>query len=41
MLESDLESKIRIQQADLMKKTNDTVSFSKVVNEVLRGNVKI
>ena len=41
MLDSDLETKIRVKQAELMKKNNETVSFSSVVNDVLRGVIKI
>lgn len=41
MLESDLEQKIRIHQANLMKEKNETVTFSSVVNDILRGKMKI
>lgn len=41
MIDSDVEKRIRIKQAQLIQEQNKTISFSSVVNEALRGNVKI
>lgn len=41
MLDSDLVSKIRNRQADLMKKLDKNISFSSVVNDTLRGVIKL
>lgn len=40
VLDSDLESKIRNKQADLIKKTGGSVSFSSMINDTLRGALK-
>lgn len=41
MLDDDLDKKLRIKQADLIKKTQESISFSKVINEVVRGKIKL
>lgn len=41
MLADDLDVKIRQKQAKLIKSTNATVSFSSVINGVLRNEYKI
>lgn len=41
MIDDDLDKKVRLKQADLIRKRQKTVSFSSVINEVLRGKVKI
>jgi hypothetical protein len=41
MIDADLDKKVRIKQAELIKKSQSSVSFSKVVNEVLRGKIKL
>jgi hypothetical protein len=40
VLDKNLESKLRIMQADLIKKTGSSVSFSAVINQVLRKALK-
>jgi len=41
MLEDDLVKKLRVKQSKLLQETNDTVSFSYVINETLRNCFKI
>ncbi len=41
MLDDDLHQKIHDRQAALIKKHNSSYSFSKVINEVLRGKVRL
>jgi len=41
MIDDDLDKKVRIKQADIIRKTQKTTSFSSVVNEILRGKVKL
>jgi hypothetical protein len=41
MLDDDLDRKVRIKQAELIKKTQKSVSFSSVINDVLRGKVRL
>jgi hypothetical protein len=41
MLDDDLDRKVRIKQAELIKKSQKSTSFSKVINEVLRGKIKL
>ena len=41
MLDDDLDKKLRIKQADLIKKTQQSISFSKVINECVRGKIKL
>jgi hypothetical protein len=36
MLDEDLDRKIRVKQSKLIQKTNESVSFSKVINETIR-----
>jgi hypothetical protein len=40
MLESDLEKKLRSIQADMIKKSRKNVSFSNVVNLVLKNGIR-
>jgi hypothetical protein len=39
MLDEDLDKKIRFRQAKQIQKTNQSISFSKVINEVIRKNL--
>ena len=41
MLDDDMDRKLRIKQADLIRKSQSSISFSKVINDVLRGKVKL
>jgi len=41
MLDDDLDKKLRLKQADMIKKTQNSISFSKVINDVIRGKVKL
>ena len=41
MLDEDLAKKIRLQQAKVIKDTNSSVSFSYMINEILREGLKI
>jgi len=40
MLEDDLDKKIREIQAKAIRSTNSSVSFSKVINDLIRNNLK-
>jgi len=40
VLDEDLEKKLRHLQANLIKKTDKSVSFSKVINETLKKGLK-
>lgn len=40
VLDKDLESKLRAMQAEQIKKTGSSVSFSSVINQVLRKALK-
>lgn len=40
MLDDDLSKKIRQQQAKVIKDTNSSVSFSHMINEILRAGLK-
>lgn len=37
MLDEDIDKKIRLKQAKLIQKTNQSVSFSRVLNDSLRN----
>jgi len=39
MLDDDLDKKLRMIQAKLIQSTNKSVSFSEVINEILRKKV--
>ena len=39
MIDSDVAKKLRVIQADLLKKSNKSVSFSKVLNESLKYSI--
>lgn len=41
MLDDDLDRKIRIKQAELIKRTQKSNSFSSVINSTLRGKIKL
>ena len=41
MLEDDLAKKLRVKQSKMLQETNDTVSFSHVINETLRTCLKM
>jgi hypothetical protein len=40
LLDDDVDQKLRIRQANSIKKTSSSVSFSMVINDVLRKNLK-
>lgn len=40
MIDSDNDKKLRIRQAKTIQQTNNTCSYSKVLNEVLRKSLK-
>jgi len=40
MLDDDLDKKLRSIQAKTIQNTNSSVSYSKVINETLRKNLK-
>lgn len=40
MLDDDIEKKLRIKQANEIKKSSTNVSFSMIINETLRKNLK-
>jgi len=40
MLDEDLIKKIRLIQSKLIKKRNESVSFSRVLNDLLRDELK-
>jgi len=40
VLDKDVESKLRNMQADLIKKTGSSVSFSAVINQTLKKALK-
>ena len=39
LLDDDLEKKLRIAQAKLIQKTKAAVSFSKIINEIIRDGL--
>ncbi len=41
MIDDDIDKRVRSKQAELIKKTTSSVSFSKVINQALRGKIKI
>lgn len=41
MLDDDLDRKLRLRQAELIKKNQKSTSFSSVINNVIRGKVKL
>jgi hypothetical protein len=40
MIDDDLDKKIRHRQARLIEKTKTSVSFSKVINDIIRASLK-
>ena len=40
MIDDDLDKKLRLIQAKLISKTNDSVSYSQVINDELRKQLK-
>ncbi len=40
MIDDDLDKKLRMKQAEIIKKTSETCSFSRVLNEVLRKGLR-
>lgn len=40
VVDNDIESKLRNMQADLIRKTGSSVSFSSVINQLLRKALK-
>ena len=41
MIDDDLDKKVRIKQADLIRKYQKSTSFSSVVNDIIRGKIKL
>ena len=41
MLDAELDKRLRNKQAAMITKTGGSVSFSKVINDVLRGDYKL
>ncbi len=41
MIDDDLDKKVRLKQAKLIQKKNSSVSFSSVLNDILRGKYNI
>ena len=41
MIADDLDKKVRLRQAKMIQQTTASVSFSSVINEVLRGKIKL
>ena len=39
LLDGEIEKKLRLKQAKKIKQTSDAVSFSKIINEVLRESL--
>ncbi|MEK0335989.1 MAG: hypothetical protein QQN45_07715 [Nitrosopumilus sp.] len=40
VLDDDLDKKLRLRQAKLIKESSKSVSFSRVINDVLRKHLK-
>jgi hypothetical protein len=40
MLDDDLDKKLRIVQSKMITKSNESVSFSRIINEELRNGLK-
>ena len=40
MIDEDLDRKLRLLQSRKIKETSESVSFSRIVNEVIRKNLK-
>jgi len=40
MLDEDLDKKIRLRQANMIQKENKSVSFSRVINDILKKDLK-
>lgn len=41
MISEDLDKKVRIKQSKLIQKTNSSVSYSSVINDVLNGDYRL
>lgn len=41
VIDDDLDRKVRIKQAKLILKTSHSVSYSKIINDVLGGKYKL
>lgn len=41
MISTDLDKKVRDKQAMMIKKSSSTVSYSRVINEVLAGKIRL
>ena len=41
MLEDDIDKKLRLKQSKMIQKEQRSVSFSSVLNSVLKGEIKI
>ena len=40
MLDDELASKVRKRQAKLIQQTNESISFSRVINDIIRDGTK-
>lgn len=41
MLDDDLDRRLRLRQAKLITQTQNSVSFSSVINKIIRGELKL
>lgn len=41
MIDDEIDKKVRLKQADIIRKTQASTSFSSVVNQILRGKIKL
>lgn len=41
MISEELDKKVRMKQAKLIQKTNNTVSYSSVINDVLKNHYNL
>ena len=41
MISEELDKRVRIKQSKLLQKTNSSISYSSVINDVLNGEYKI
>lgn len=41
MISEDLDKKVRLKQSRLIQKTNRSISYSSVINDVLNGDYRL
>ena len=41
MIDNDLDKKLRAKQAKMIERENSSISYSFVINEAIRGKIKI